>query len=111
MKLHTTAVMLALLVLQGVWLCPESAIAQKRIEQRITEPGAPGRAVIKAPAGAYQLGAVCSRGDLAKLGLSGAQLQVPAAIGKRSFSFKVEDAIQSIDRREIGRTTVGYEVK
>ncbi|MEQ1716181.1 MAG: hypothetical protein ABL907_09385, partial [Hyphomicrobium sp.] len=59
----------------------------------------------------YQLGAVCSRDDLAKLGLSGAQLQAPAAIGKRSFTFKVEAAVQRADRPAIARATVGYEVR
>lgn len=79
--------------------------------RQIPIPGAPGRAVIKAPTGHYELGAVCAREDLAKLGISETQLKLPAAGGKRSFTFKLEEAVQRVRRDELSRVTVGYEVK
>jgi serine/threonine protein kinase len=79
--------------------------------RQIPVPGAPGRAVIKAPVGSYQLGAVCAREDLAKLGLAEAQLRTPAASGKRNFSFKLDEAVRRVQREDVSRVTVPYEVK
>ena len=79
--------------------------------RQIPIPGAPGRAVIKAPVGGYQLGAVCAREDLTRLGLAEAQLRVPAANGKRSFTFTLDEAIQRVRRDDVSRVTVGYQVK
>ena len=79
--------------------------------RQVPVPGAPGRAVVNPPAGAYQIGAVCTRDDLAKLGLSAPQLKAPAASGKRSFSFKIDEVAKTARRDEVGRVTVGYDVK
>lgn len=79
--------------------------------RQIPIAGAPGRAVVNPPAGAYQIGAVCAREALSKLGLAAPQLQTPAAGGKRSFSFKLEETAKGIDRAQLGRVTVNYQVK
>jgi len=72
---------------------------------------APGRARINPPAGPYQIGAVCSRDDLEKLGISETRLRRPAQEGKRSFTFTMEQLLNRINRDQLARATVTYEVE
>jgi hypothetical protein len=69
-----------------------------------------GRARITDTRGEYQIGAVCSRGDLAKLGITEVALKKPAAEGKRSFTFVMEQIAKGIDRTQLARATVTYRV-
>jgi len=78
--------------------------------RQIPVPDAPGRAVIKPPAGFYEIGAVCSRDELAKLGLVQAKLIEPAKSGRRSFQFHLEEQARGADRNALSRTTASYEV-
>jgi len=70
-----------------------------------------GYATVKAPSGAFELGAVCSKEPLAKIGLSDAQLREPAHRGRRSFSFALDKATNSVPRTDIARATVTYDVQ
>jgi hypothetical protein len=72
---------------------------------------APGRARINPPAGPYQIGAVCGRDDLEKLGISQTHLRRPAAEGRRSFTFTMEQLFNRINRDELARATVTYQVE
>ena len=79
--------------------------------RQIPAPDAPGRAVVTPPGGRYEIGAVCSRHDLDKLGMSRVQLKEPAMGGRRSFQFHLDERAKSIDRDNLARVTVAYEVK
>jgi len=72
---------------------------------------APGRARINPPAGPYQIGAVCGREDLDKLGIGETQLRRPAQEGRRSFAFTIDQIVNRIDRSKLARATVTYEVE
>lgn len=72
---------------------------------------APGRAVITPPAGRYQIEAVCSREQLAKLGLSDVELKEPAKAGRRSFQFYLDEKVNRVDRSAVTQVIVSYEVK
>jgi outer membrane protein OmpA-like peptidoglycan-associated protein len=78
--------------------------------RQIPVADAPGRAVIKPPAGFYEIGAVCSREQLDKLGLTQARLGEPASRGRRSFQFHLEEAAKGVDHAALGRVTMAYEV-
>jgi hypothetical protein len=54
---------------------------------------------------------VCGREDLEKLGISQTQLRRPALEGKRSFTFTIEQLLNRIDRSQLARATVTYEVE
>jgi hypothetical protein len=69
-----------------------------------------GRARITETRGEYQIGAVCGRDDLAKLGITDVALKKPAAEGRRSFTFVIEQIAKRIDRTQLARTTVTYKV-
>jgi Domain of unknown function (DUF4384) len=71
----------------------------------------PGRARINPPVGTYQIGAVCGREDLEKLGIGEVQLRRPAQEGKRSFTFTMGQLLSTIRREELARVTVNYEVE
>jgi hypothetical protein len=77
----------------------------------IPVPDAPGRAVITPPAGPYQIGAVCSREQLANFGLSHLELKEPAKAGRRSFQAHMDERVNRIDRSAVTRATVSYEVR
>jgi len=79
--------------------------------RQIPVPDAPGRAIITPPAGAYEIGAVCSREELTKLGLSHVELKEPAKAGRRSFQFHLGEKIDRVDRNALSRATVFYDVK
>ena len=79
--------------------------------RQIPAPDAPGRAVVTAPGGRYEIGAVCSRDDLDKLGMSRVQLREPAMGGRRSFQFHLDEQAKSIDRNSLARATIAYDVK
>lgn len=79
--------------------------------RQIPVPDAPGRAIITPPAGAYEIGAVCSREEFAKLGLSHVELKEPAKAGRRSFQFHLGEKIDRVDRNSLSRATVFYDVK
>lgn len=79
--------------------------------RQIPAPDAPGRAVVTPPGGRYEIGAVCSRDDLDKLGLSQIQLREPARGGRRSFQFHLEQKAEQTDRNNLARTTIVYDVK
>jgi hypothetical protein len=79
--------------------------------REIPVSGSPGRARINPPSGPYQIGAVCSRSDLEKLGISETLLRRPAQEGKRSFTFTIEQLLNRIKREELARATVTYEVE
>ena len=70
-----------------------------------------GYATVKAPSGAFELGAVCSKEPLAKIGLSDAQLREPMRGGRRSFSFALDKATNSVPRADIARAIVTYDVQ
>jgi hypothetical protein len=76
----------------------------------IPVPDAPGRAVITPPAGRYQIGAVCSREQLAKLGLSHVELKEPAKAGRRGFQVYLDQKVNRVDRSAVTRVTVSYDV-
>jgi hypothetical protein len=63
-------------------------------------------AVVEPPAGTNQIAAVCSKADLARLGLSNASPR-----NRRNFGFKHRDAVYSIARDELDKIAVTYEVK
>jgi hypothetical protein len=69
-----------------------------------------GRARITETKGEYQIGAVCSRDELAKVGISDVALKKPAAEGSRSFTFVMDQIAKKIDRAQLARTTVTYKV-
>jgi Metallo-peptidase family M12 len=69
-----------------------------------------GRARITETSGEYQIGAVCGRDDLAKLGITDVALKKPAAEGRRSFTFVIEQIAKRIDRTQLARATVTYKV-
>jgi Domain of unknown function (DUF4384) len=75
----------------------------------IPVPDAPGRAVITPPAGPYQIGAVCGREELAKLGFSNVALQEPAKAGRRSFQFHLQEKVNRVDPRTVTHATISYE--
>jgi Domain of unknown function (DUF4384) len=77
----------------------------------IPVPDAPGKAVITPPAGPYQIGAVCSREQLANFGLSQVELKEPAKAGRRSFQAHMDERINRVDRTAVTRATVSYEVR
>jgi hypothetical protein len=77
----------------------------------IPVPDAPGKAVITPPAGPYQIGAVCSREQLANFGLSQVELKEPAKAGRRSFQAHIDERVNRIDRSAVTRATVPYEVR
>jgi hypothetical protein len=77
----------------------------------IPVPDAPGRAVITPPAGPHQIGAVCGREELAKLGLSHVELKEPAKSGRRGFEFQLGAKVDRIDQSSVTRVTVFYEVR
>jgi hypothetical protein len=79
--------------------------------RQIPTADAPGRAVVTAPAGRYEIGAVCSRDDLDKLGMSQVQLREPAMSGRRSFQFHLDERAKEMDRHNLARTTVAYDVR
>jgi hypothetical protein len=79
--------------------------------REIPAPDAPGRAVVTPPGGRYEIGAVCSRDDLDKLGLSQIQLREPARGGRRSFQFHLEQQTERADRKDLARATIAYDVK
>jgi serine/threonine protein kinase len=79
--------------------------------REIPVSGSPGRARINPPSGPYQIGAVCSRSDLEKLGISETLLRRPAQEGKRSFTFTIEQLLNRIKRDELARATVTYDVE
>jgi hypothetical protein len=70
-----------------------------------------GIATVKPPAGNFELGAVCSKEPLAKVGLSDAQLSDPAHGGRREISFAPKDAADTATRAELARASIGYEVR
>jgi hypothetical protein len=78
--------------------------------RQIPVSNAPGRAVIKPPAGFYEIGAVCSHEQLDKLGLTQSQLGEPARRGRRSFEFHLEEAAKGVDHAALGPVTMAYEV-
>ena len=77
----------------------------------IPVPDAPGRAVITPPMGAYEIGAVCSREELAKLGLTNIELREPAKAGRRSFEFHLGQKVKDVDRNALSQATVSYQVR
>jgi hypothetical protein len=79
--------------------------------RQIPEPDAPGRAVVRPPPGRYEIGAVCGREELSKLGLSQIELKEPAKAGRRSFQFHLGEKVKRIDRDAIGQMAVTYEVR
>jgi len=79
--------------------------------RQIPVPGAPGRAVVTPPAGAYEIGAVCGREDLGRLGLSHIELKEPAKEGRRSFKFQLREKVDRVDRAALSTATVTYEVR
>jgi hypothetical protein len=76
----------------------------------IPVPDAPGRAVITPPAGPYQIGAVCGREELAKLGFSNVALKEPAKAGRRSFQFHLQEKIDRVDHSTLNQATAPYQV-
>jgi uncharacterized protein DUF4384 len=79
--------------------------------RQIPQPDSPGRAIITPPAGRYEIGAVCGREELAKLGLTQSELKEPATGGRRSFEFHLERKTERIDRQAIARTVSTYDVQ
>jgi hypothetical protein len=77
----------------------------------IPVPDAPGRAVITPPAGPYQIGAVCGREELAKLGFNNVALQEPAKAGRRSFQFHLQEKVNRVDPRTLTQAIISYEAK
>jgi hypothetical protein len=78
--------------------------------REIPVPDAPGRAVVTPPAGAYQIGAVCSREELGKLGLTNVELKEPAKAGRRSFEFHLGQKIKEVDHNAFSQATITYQV-
>lgn len=79
--------------------------------RQIPVPDAEGRAVVTQPSGHYEIGAVCSRDDLDKLGMSRIQLKEPAMGGRRSFQFHLDERTKSTDRKSLARATAAYDVR
>jgi Domain of unknown function (DUF4384) len=79
--------------------------------RHIPAPDAPGRAVVTPPGGRYEIGAVCGREELSKLGLSQIELKEPAAGGRRSFKFHLGEKAMRIERTLLGQTATSYEVR
>jgi hypothetical protein len=79
--------------------------------RQIPQPDAPGRAIITPPAGRYEIGAVCGRDELAKLGLTLSELKDPATGGRRSFEFHLEKKTERLDRDALTRTVSTYNVQ
>jgi len=79
--------------------------------REIPVPDAPGRAVITPPTGPYQMSAVCSREDLAKLGLNRTELTEPAEAGQRSFQIHLDEKLSRVEHGVVTRATVSYEVR
>lgn len=65
---------------------------------------------VKAPAGDYEIGAVCGREELTRLGLSQERLATPARGGKRSFEVVLKEAEGRLNRNEISRAAISYRV-
>jgi hypothetical protein len=78
--------------------------------RQIPVEDAPGRAIVTPPAGAYQIGAVCGREELGKLGLSNVELKEPAKAGRRSFEFHLGEKTNRLDRNTLSRATAVYQV-
>jgi Domain of unknown function (DUF4384) len=78
--------------------------------RQIPVEDAPGRAIVTPPAGAYQIGAVCGREELGKLGLSNVELKEPAKAGRRSFEFHLGGKTDRLDRNTLSRATAVYQV-
>ncbi|MBS0242872.1 MAG: protein kinase [Proteobacteria bacterium] len=80
-------------------------------EQRmIPVVGSTKIARIKGPAGNYEIGAVCGRDELERLGLSVDQLNEQGQRGKRSFEIVLKQASGRLNRAEIERASVPYTV-
>lgn len=78
--------------------------------RQIPQPDAPGRAIVTPPAGRYEIGAVCGRDELAKLGLTQSELKEPATAGRRSFEFHLEKKTERVDRDALARSVSTYNV-
>ena len=65
-----------------------------------------GVAVVQPPTGTYQIAAVCTKEELARLGLHNA-----SARNRRNFGFKHQDAAYTIDRDAFDKVAVTYEVR
>lgn len=65
---------------------------------------------VKAPAGDYEVGAVCGRQELARLGLARDALAAPAQGGRRSFEVVLKEAVGRLRRDEISRASASYRV-
>jgi hypothetical protein len=70
-----------------------------------------GRARVTPPPGEYQLGAVCGKGDLAKLGIEDYKLKEAARQSRRNFEFTLDEMCNRIDRSLLARTSVTYVVE
>src|SRR5262249_31004952 len=70
-----------------------------------------GHATVKPPTGNFELGAVCSKEPLAKVGLSDAQLSDLAHHGRRGISFAPKGAAGTATPAELARASIGYEVR
>lgn len=63
-----------------------------------------GAAVVEPPAGAYQIAALCDKEELSRLGLASASRH------RRNFGFKVQDTVYTIDRDELDKIAITYDV-
>jgi hypothetical protein len=64
-----------------------------------------GTAVVEPPAGTYQIAALCDKDELARLGLAS------TSRNRRNFGFKVQDTVYTIDRDELDKIAISYDVR
>jgi hypothetical protein len=64
-----------------------------------------GTAVVEPPAGTYQIAAICDKDELSRLGLASTSRT------RRNFEFKVQDTVYTIDRDELDKIAISYDVR
>ena len=64
-----------------------------------------GTALVEPPAGTYQIAALCDKDELSRLGLGSTSRT------RRNFGFKVQDTVYSVDRDELDKIAVTYDVR
>ena len=64
-----------------------------------------GTALVEPPAGTYQIAALCDKDELSRLGLGSTSRT------RRNFGFKVQDTVYTVDRDELDKIAVTYDVR
>jgi hypothetical protein len=64
-----------------------------------------GTAMIEPPAGTYQIAALCDKDELSRLGLAS------TSRNRRNFGFKVQETVYTVDRDELDKIAVTYDVQ